>query len=99
MEAALAQIWARLLDVPQVSRNDNFFSLGGHSLLCLQAITEVEKTLGVRLSPRIFLLNNLEQIGAQLSAVETQAENDELDTPGGSPLVQRLIHKFKQRLV
>jgi len=33
VEAALAVIWAEVLGLPQVGRHDNFFDLGGHSLM------------------------------------------------------------------
>ncbi|GAB3897494.1 hypothetical protein GCM10029964_080440 [Kibdelosporangium lantanae] len=44
LEARLAEIWARLLGVERVGRTDNFFDLGGHSLLMvrLQAVLRDE---------------------------------------------------------
>ncbi|HEX5358083.1 MAG TPA: amino acid adenylation domain-containing protein, partial [Aquabacterium sp.] len=36
LEAALASIWQDLLQAPQVGRFDNFFDLGGHSLLVIR---------------------------------------------------------------
>ena len=33
VEQALAEIWAEVLDVPEVDSEANFFDLGGHSLL------------------------------------------------------------------
>ncbi|WP_186173395.1 AMP-binding enzyme, partial [Burkholderia gladioli] len=39
-ELVLSQIWQALLGVEQVGRNDNFFEVGGHSLL---AITLIER--------------------------------------------------------
>jgi hypothetical protein len=37
LEEAIANIWQKLLNVSQVGRNDNFFDLGGNSLLAAQA--------------------------------------------------------------
>ena len=36
VEATLAQIWSEVLGVQRVGRGDNFFDLGGHSLLLLK---------------------------------------------------------------
>ncbi|MDU9030247.1 non-ribosomal peptide synthase/polyketide synthase [Pseudomonas mediterranea] len=38
METCLAQLWSQLLGVEQVGREDNFFALGGHSLLLVQLL-------------------------------------------------------------
>jgi len=36
IEAEIAEVWQRVLGVEKVGANDNFFDLGGHSLLLLQ---------------------------------------------------------------
>jgi Phosphopantetheine attachment site/AMP-binding enzyme C-terminal domain/AMP-binding enzyme len=72
VERLLADVWSRSLRLPRVSVHDNFFSLGGHSLLCLEVIAEVERALGQRLSPRVLLLNSLEQVAAQLEPKAAQ---------------------------
>ncbi|WP_445327111.1 amino acid adenylation domain-containing protein [Xenorhabdus sp. PB30.3] len=41
IEITLAQIWQQLLGLEQVSRYDNFFALGGHSLLIVSLIAEL----------------------------------------------------------
>src|SRR5262249_17524529 len=38
VEQTLASIWRELLSVEQVGRHDNFFALGGHSLMALTLI-------------------------------------------------------------
>ncbi|MGC5700441.1 amino acid adenylation domain-containing protein [Pseudomonas sp. NFXW11] len=38
VERVLAELWAEVLQVPQVGRHDHFFELGGHSLSALQLI-------------------------------------------------------------
>jgi natural product biosynthesis luciferase-like monooxygenase protein len=43
---ALAVIWSRVLGVPKVGAKDNFFAIGGHSLLAVQAHREIRAELG-----------------------------------------------------
>jgi aryl carrier-like protein len=49
-QRALADIWQRLLKVRQIQVEDNFFDLGGHSLLTIKLIQEIEKITGQRLT-------------------------------------------------
>jgi acyl carrier protein len=50
VEERLAAVIASLLNVDRVGINDNFFLLGGHSLLGTQLLTRVSQTFGVELS-------------------------------------------------
>ncbi len=50
MEETLAGIWAGVLRVERVGRNDHFFELGGHSLLAVQAISRVRQVLGIEVA-------------------------------------------------
>jgi amino acid adenylation domain-containing protein len=52
VEKRIAGILANLLALEQVGVNDNFFLLGGHSLLGTQVIARVRDTFGVELSLR-----------------------------------------------
>ena len=52
IEQWLAGFLIALLGVDRVSRNDNFFSLGGHSLMGAQLIAKVYQRFGVELSLR-----------------------------------------------
>ena len=69
-ETLLAQLWCEALGVESVGINDNFFSLGGHSLLVIRVIARVEEETGFRLSPQDFLMGSLEQLARQLPARE-----------------------------
>jgi hypothetical protein len=53
VEEALAAIWADVLGIGQVGRNDNFFTLGGHSLAILQVQQKLQQTLSVSLPLRL----------------------------------------------
>jgi hypothetical protein len=48
-EVVLAQTWCELLKIDAVSVDDNFMLLGGDSLLAMEMIHRVEKSLGFRL--------------------------------------------------
>jgi amino acid adenylation domain-containing protein len=49
IEAAVAKIWADVLQMEQVGRNDNFFTLGGRSLLAVQVMARLQQTLELEL--------------------------------------------------
>ncbi|MEO7361066.1 MAG: amino acid adenylation domain-containing protein, partial [Gemmatimonadaceae bacterium] len=46
----LAQIWEGLLDHRPIGIDNDFFEVGGHSLLAVRMMTEVERSLGRKLS-------------------------------------------------
>ncbi len=43
----VAAIWARALGVKKVAPDDNFFALGGHSLLGVKMIAEIQSKTGM----------------------------------------------------
>jgi len=45
VERKLADIWAKHLGVEQVGINDDFFEIGGHSLMAIRIVAEIESTL------------------------------------------------------
>jgi len=53
-QAALAAIWREVLGYGTLGVNDNFFDIGGHSLLVTQIISRIRRTLSVDLSMRRF---------------------------------------------
>jgi thioesterase domain-containing protein/acyl carrier protein len=46
----LTGMWARWLGHPEITAQDNFFEWGGHSLLVLRLVDEIEKEFGQRLA-------------------------------------------------
>ncbi|MBD2183505.1 FkbM family methyltransferase [Planktothrix sp. FACHB-1355] len=52
IEERIAQLFQQLLGVEQVGINDNFFALGGHSLLGIQLISQLRKDFQIDLSLR-----------------------------------------------
>ncbi|MEV8516964.1 amino acid adenylation domain-containing protein [Dactylosporangium sp. NPDC051484] len=47
LESSIAEIFGRVLRIDRVGRHDNFFDLGGHSFLALQAMRRLEQEAGV----------------------------------------------------
>ncbi|KAK3805044.1 MAG: syringopeptin synthetase C [Benniella sp.] len=64
VETCLAQLWAELLSLDHVSRNDNFFALGGHSLMVarmLNRLRQLDFTIPVSAVYQYPVLNVLAQ--------------------------------------
>jgi len=63
-EKAIADVWRELLDVEEVTLDDNFFNLGGHSLLAMKAVTEIMRRTCVTISVRRIIFETLGQLAA-----------------------------------
>jgi natural product biosynthesis luciferase-like monooxygenase protein len=50
LEETVVRVWLGALNVPQVGLDDNFFDLGGHSLLMVQVQQQLQGALGRELS-------------------------------------------------
>lgn len=64
-EQFIASVWQEILGVERVGLRDNFFALGGHSLLSVRVLHRIETRIGRRLNPRAMFLQTLEQIAAE----------------------------------
>jgi amino acid adenylation domain-containing protein len=49
IEEILIDIWKEILHIESISTSDNFFDIGGNSLLAVQVVSRVRQTLGVDL--------------------------------------------------
>lgn len=59
-EQRLAELWKRALGLDRVGLDDNFFDLGGHSMLALKLLVEIDEELGVTLTGLDVLRESLE---------------------------------------
>ena len=76
-EMRLAEIWRTLLGVQQVGRDDNFFDLGGHSLLVTQLFYHLERNFGIQLPiQNLFQFPTLVACSAQI--------DQQLQSPGAT---------------
>jgi FkbH-like protein len=92
VEAALAESWADLLRFEQVSVQDNFFHLGGTSLLAVDLFTQIEHRFGKKL-PLTTLIQapTLEQL-ARLLTDPARRESLVLIRDGGNKPPLFLVH-------
>ncbi|GAA1591054.1 non-ribosomal peptide synthetase [Actinoplanes couchii] len=75
LQLALADIWAGTLGLSGVGVNDDFFALGGHSMLIIQIIWQIKQRLGIELSfADIFESPTIADLSARIA--ELQAEDD-----------------------
>lgn len=56
LERELTELWGRVLGVEPVGVEDDFFDLGGHSLMAAGLITTIQSELGVEVSARTLYL-------------------------------------------
>jgi amino acid adenylation domain-containing protein len=89
-EKYIATVWREALGVERIGIYDNFFDLGGHSLLCFRIIAQIERDTGKRISPRIVLMNTLEQMATQLEGVPAE-------TPLAAPLPASPVPQGRSR--
>ncbi|CAM1358757.1 non-ribosomal peptide synthase/polyketide synthase [Tenacibaculum xiamenense] len=96
LEIELATLWQNILGVPKVGIKDNFFKLGGHSILVIQLISEL-RSKGYRLEVKdIFNSPTIEEISLKIEVSEEELlipwnqianENKEI-TPSMVPLAE-----------
>jgi amino acid adenylation domain-containing protein len=75
LEELVGAVWADALGLPQVGALDDFFVLGGYSLLGSQLAARLEDVLGVRVPLRSLFLNpTVEQLSAWIESVMPAAD-------------------------
>ena len=91
VEKSLAGIWSDLLAVAQIGIDDNFFDLGGHSLLTTQLISRVRELFKMELPLRqVFQQPTI----AALASVIEQTQNN--NTPTEIPKLVRVDREARR---
>ncbi|MBZ0296674.1 MAG: SDR family NAD(P)-dependent oxidoreductase, partial [Anaerolineae bacterium] len=71
-ESIVAEIWQQVLGIDHFTVNDNFFDLGGNSLLAMEVISRIEDQTGLRLEPASVHVQTLSQLASRIEAVLPQ---------------------------
>jgi amino acid adenylation domain-containing protein len=89
LEELLADIWAGLLNIEAPGIYDNFFALGGNSLLAVQLLARVRQTLEVELPLRvIFSAPTIAELALRVHAVRN--DRNALSIPPLSPVLREI---------
>jgi amino acid adenylation domain-containing protein len=72
-EILVSEIWQNIIGLEKIGMNDNFFEIGGHSLLAMRLISQVADSFQIDFPLRlIFEFPTLSQFCSQLKVYETE---------------------------
>ncbi|WP_152987714.1 phosphopantetheine-binding protein, partial [Aquabacterium parvum] len=96
VEQALAQIWARVLGLApeRIGRHDNFFEIGGHSLLAVRITTLMARHHGCQIEVKqLFALPTVHALAAHV--VELGQFRDDEGRAASLLEMDRLLNEFE----
>ena len=91
-ELKLVEIWKTLFGVPNVSIHDDYFELGGNSLLAIQLFAEIEKKMDIVLPPATLFQS------ATIAKIAKLADGDTETLPESTSLIPLRISGDKPPL-
>ncbi|MFD9601990.1 amino acid adenylation domain-containing protein [Streptomyces sp. NPDC059970] len=105
-EGAVAQIWARALGLNQVGRDDSFIALGGHSLVGIQVVAQINELYSIALPLRSLLRGTtVAALADEIDALRTAGNGTPADRadagsdPDQTPDLQELSLPDGRRVV
>jgi acyl-coenzyme A synthetase/AMP-(fatty) acid ligase len=102
LETMISEIWAEVLEVPRVGLHNNFFDLGGHSLLLIKVQCKLEERLGRRSETRIAIIDlfrytTVASLAKFLGQGDSQEDKQHLSLQRHQERAQRQRGAFIQR--
>src|SRR5262249_23302820 len=107
LEQRLAQIWTEVLKLERIGVHDNFFDLGGHSLIATQVVSRIRDACQTNIPLRtLFEKPTVEELavaimhgkGEQMSEKELSGMLDDLESLSEDEVKQRLVWFEKDRV-
>ena len=76
IETALVTIWMDLLHIDRIGRHDNFFMLGGHSLLTVRMISQIQSLMGFKITlGTLYMAPTIAELVPHLLAADNSQED------------------------
>ncbi len=84
-EVAIAKAWSDILGIERIGVNDNFFSLGGDSILIIQIIEKLNQS-SIKITPKEMIQNQTIAKQAMIARAMCNLDTDMTMLKGGFPL-------------
>jgi acyl carrier protein len=98
VETMISEIWAEVLELPRVGLHNNFFDLGGHSLLLIKVQCKLEEQLKTRIAIiDLFRYTTVASLAKFLGQEDRQADKEHLPLQCHQERAQRQRATFIQR--
>lgn len=98
VETMISEIWAEVLELPRVGLHNNFFDLGGHSLLLIKVQCKLEEQLKTRIAIiDLFRYTTVASLAKFLGQEDRQTDKERLPLQRHQERAQRQRATFIQR--
>jgi len=98
IEKQLAEVWRRVLKVEHIGIHQNFFDLGGHSLMATQIITQIRHVFHIELPLRTLFTGDFTIAGLARIIAERQLQQiDQTELAGLMTLLEGLSGRRSER--
>jgi amino acid adenylation domain-containing protein len=86
LESQLAKVWEEIVHTHPIGVTDNFFEIGGHSLLVAQLVARIRSQLGIEVTlSKIFELPTVERMAEHLAATRLVSSHIKEHTHSARP--------------
>lgn len=98
-EMTLAQIWGELLKLEHVGIHDNFFDIGGHSLLAIRVVSRIRETTGANVPLRaLFDAPTIHEFAAHVDRASALTSAKTAPAPTGRDVAGQPLSFAQSRL-
>ena len=76
IEQRISDLWCELFNMKKISVKDNFFEIGGHSLMAINLVSKIHKEFKVKITAAdVFNLPSIEELAKHLNCMNLENKN------------------------